>query len=209
MNKAVIFGLGAIIGGTIGSVATYIILNDKYTKEAAEAVKEIKDDMTNELHNGAVITSEEDLREYYIEQLRDLGFKVIEESYYEDDGYYEQVNPVDDEEEEEDEAPIEPNPNPYILSPKEALTSTEDYDIVTIHFYKGDKVFTDTNYDIIDDYSTNLGKCVSDIYNAPSDDGVYVCNEVQSKVYEVLIYDDSYKHAVEGIDDSVDGDMAD
>lgn len=213
MNKGIIFVLGVAVGAAAGAVVTKIILDDKYKKIIASNVTIDPD------HTNCETMTEEDLKEYYIQGLEDLGFAIREveaddADYYEDAGpeYFETVNPVDEEDEEDEEdyndiAPIEPNPDPYILDNLPA-GMLNDFEVTTIHYYKGDNVFTDTEYNIIDSWQSALGKCADDVKSS-NEDSVYVCNEVQNAIYEVLVYDDSYKHAVEGVTDEDLGSMAD
>lgn len=211
MNKGVIFVLGVAVGAAAGAVVTKIILDDKYKKLLASNVTIDPD------HTNCDTMTEEDLKEYYIQGLEDLGFVIKEVEaddvdYYEDAGseYFETVNPIDEEDEEKDDSdisPIEPNPVPYILDHLPA-SMFEQYEVTTIHYYKGDNVFTDTEYNIIDLWQTALGECADQVKSS-KEDSVYVCNEVQDTIYEVLVYDDSYKHAVEGVTDDDLGLMAD
>jgi len=211
MKKGIIFVLGVAVGAAAGAVVTKIILDDKYKKLLSSNVTIDPD------HTDVETMTEEDLKEYYIQGLEDLGFAIREveaddADYYEDAGseYFETVNPVDEEDEEEDDSdisPIEPNPDPYILDnlPSGMLN---DFEVTTIHYYKGDNVFTDTEYNIIDSWQSALGNCADQVKSS-KEDSVYVCNEVQDTIYEVLVYEDSYKHAVEGVTDDDLGSMAD
>lgn len=218
MKKGIIFVLGVAVGAAAGAVVTKIILDDKYKKIIANDNVRLKAAglIPNQDHVGVETMTEEDLKEYYIQGLEDLGFAIreVEEDadYYEDAGseYFETVNPVDEEDEEEDDSdisPIEPNPVPYILEHLPA-SMFEQYEVTTIHYYKGDNVFTDTEYNIIDSWQSALGECADQVKSS-DEDSVYVCNEVQNAIYEVLVYDDSYKHAVEGVTDEDLGSMAD
>lgn len=209
MSKGLIFVFGLVVGAAAGSGVTYIL-----TKRQNEVIeREILD------QKDAISTNREELEAYYIQQLRDLGCQIFNPD--EDEDEYEEfvenynrsrVNPIpdeDDEEEEECPAPIEPNPFPYVID-EDMFDTNDDYSTDTIHYYKGDDTFTTEDYDIIDGITDILGKCVDDIKSSDSD-AVYVRNESQTCDYEVLIFNDSYKHVVEGEEDDEEelGNMAD
>lgn len=213
MNKALIFVGGLVIGGALGSGITYLVCRKKI-KESIEDTKELCD------HKDAITVDEEELRDYYIQQLRDLGVGVYsDEDDIPEDVYatlrHTRVNPLPDYDEDEDEddiyeeddapAPIDPNPFPYIITSDEFDTN-DDYSTSTIHYYKKDQVFTTDDHDIISNPDDFFGRTMSDIENSPLE-AVYVRNELQTCDYEILIFDDTYSHAVEGEDEL--GDMAD
>lgn len=225
MNKPVIFVLGVIVGAGAGTLVTKIILDDKYAKMIDSEIKAVKEGIVKTVDKEtkeAITTTPEDLKAYYIQGLKDLGFGVLEETEYDDYEDYEgddgpdeyftsSVNPVeeddedgDDEEEEEDEedddsdiAPIEPNPDPYVVTKTEAFSS--GYEVSTLHYYKEDGVWTDTDYNFVDNWANCLGMAAKQVVNS-DDESIYIMNETQEAVYEILIYNDSYKHAVEGED---------
>ena len=209
MNKGLIFGLGVVIGAAAGVGVTYFVMKDKVTPVSVDTTpKDYKD---------AISTSPEELCEYYIQQLIDLGFDVREEEVNEDnyDSYiFEEkrtssVNPLEDEEEEDDDdlSPIEPNPEPYEIPGRE-LGQLDDYECETINWYKGDKTMCDDNYDLIDDWQRNIGD-IEDRLMKETADSIYIRNEMQQTDYEVLIFEDSYLHAVEGESSEELGNMAD
>jgi len=210
MNNTGYFLVGAMAGAAIGIGVTYILLK-KENDEEDERLAETR-------HENALEMNEDELRQYYIDQLKDLGIGVIESGDISDDTFdsavseYEKkskVNPIDDdedEEEEEDEGPIEPNPDPYIISEDE-YSNNVDYSSSTLHFYKGDGVWTNDDYEIIDNAADLLGDCC-DICAKSDKEEEYVRSEESMVDYEIRIFDDSYAHAVEGEDEEL-GDMAD
>ena len=78
-------GLIFLLGAAAGSVVTYFLTSDK--KEDRKKDISFKD---------ADHMSEEDLKEYYLEGLRDLGFGI--EERFVDEGSGEKVNPVEGDE---------------------------------------------------------------------------------------------------------------
>lgn len=210
MNKIVIFGIGVLVGAAAGAGITYLCMKDN--------VKTVNVETAPQDYKDAVRTDPEELREYYIQQLIDLGFEVREEEVNEDnyDDYIfekettSRVNPLEEEEDEEDAddlSPIEPNPEPYEIQGRD-LGQIESYDCETINWYKGDHTMCDENYDLIDNWQQHIGH-IEDRLMKENEDSIYIRNEMQQTDYEVLIYEDSYKHAVEGEDPEELGDMAD
>lgn len=218
MNKALIFAGGLVIGAAVGSGITYLIT----MKQVKEGIEETKDSVRRSLsnHEDAISCDADELRDYYIQQLRDLGVGVYdaEEDEVPEDVYRSlhrtRVNPLPDEDDEDEDdiydeddapAPIDPNPFPYIITGDDFDTN-DDYSTCTVHYYKDDKVFTTDDHEIITDPDGLFGRTMEDIKNSPLE-AVYVRNEYQTCDYEVLIFNDSYAHAVEGEDQL--GDMAD
>lgn len=230
MNKLIIFGAGAIVGAAVGVTIT-VFAYQKEKKQWREDLENARKGLVmTEKDEEAIETTPQELAEYYIQQLIDLGVDVsredIEYDEY-DDGYICEtsrkrtslVNPVEEEEsEEEDEdndqedGPIEPNPDPYEISSNE-FGQKEFYDTETIIFYQGDHVMTDSNYEFVDGWEKHVGyiedKLLGMDASKKGQDTLYIRNEVECTDYEVLIYTDSYKHAIEGEDDEPLGDMAD
>lgn len=193
-----------LLGAAAGSVVTYFLTNDK------------KEDRKNDISfKDADHMSEEDLKEYYLEGLRDLGFGI--EERFVDEGSGEKVNPVneywetDDDEDEEDDSdisPVEANPVPYEISTDE-FGRKDDYSSETLSWYKDDITMTDDDDEVIENWKSHVGiERVDDILKDSDADAIYVRNEVEMCDYEILIFRDSYKHAVLGEEDEL-GDMAD
>lgn len=192
-----------LLGAAAGSVVTYFLTSDK------------KEDRKNDISfKDADRMSEEDLKEYYLEGLRDLGFGI--EERFVDEGSGEKVNPVNeywetDDEDEEDDcdiSPVEANPVPYEISTDE-FGRKDDYSSETLSWYKDDITMTDDDDEVIENWKSHVGiERVDDILKDSDADAIYVRNEVEMCDYEILIFRDSYKHAVLGEEDEL-GDMAD
>lgn len=209
MSKIFAFAAGLIIGAAAGTVVTVMAYQKEKKKWMEEADKK---DISTKDRNDMVECTPEELRDFYIDQLRDLGFDVREEdedeeSYISESGSS-SVNPISEKEEDidsEEEGPLEPNPTPYEI-PEHEFGSKEFYDFETIHYYQKDYVMTDSNYEFVDNWQLHIGS-IEDKLNRETSDVIYIRNEVEQTDYEVLIFDDSYKHAVEGEEEL--GDMAD
>lgn len=218
MNKALIFVTGLVVGVVAGTVTTVLCYDHQKKKldSDIDAARKYYIDKLRSIGwevvdtNEIVTESVEEMKDYYIQELHNLGYDMGDYRY--DNSVEEQktiVNPVDDEEEEESEEesdtyPVDPNPDPYEISSREHGTK-EFYDTEVLQYYKGDGQMTDSNYEFIDDWQQHVGY-IEDRLKSETADSIYIRNEVEQTDYEILIYDDSYAHAVEG---EPLGDMAD
>lgn len=212
MTNGVALGLGLLAGAGVGAGVTYILMKDKHEREFADEIVALN-------HEDALRMTADELKSYYLEQLKDLGVDILYKDNIDEDTYQEiksRVNPIDDDEdedeedeEEECEGPLEPNPEPYVIDENE-FGSNDDYSTQTLHFYKEDEVFTDEENEIIDGVGRLLGDTIDDITECEND-SIYIRSETICCDYEILIFDDSYSHAVEGEDEDEEemGDMAD
>lgn len=216
MNKIIIFGAGFLVGAAVGTVVTVFA----YQKEKKKWIEKAADLPTKEEKEDIVVTDTKELADYYIQQLIDLGVEVsredIEYVQY-DDGHTVEtsrtrtslVNPIEEEDEDEaedfEDGPIEPNPDPYEV-PDHEFGNKEFYDSATLQYYKLDHMMTDDNYEMVDDWQNHVGY-IEERLDKEDKDAIYIRNEVEQTDYEILIYNDSYAHAVEGEDEL--GDMAD
>lgn len=208
MSNGVALGLGLLVGAGVGAGATYILMKDKFEHEEIERN-----------HEEALTMTEEELKDYYIEQLRDLGVGIFTDEDIDPKEMERltasRVNPVeeddeDENEDEEDEGPLEPNPEPYVIDEGE-FGENDDYSTQTLHYYKEDGIFTDEDNEVLDGVGRLIGDTIDDISSCEGD-SIYIRSETICCDYEILIFDDSYAHAVEGEEDDDDeelGDMAD
>ena len=212
MNKILIFGAGVVVGVVAGTVTTVLCYDHQRKKKE-------KTEKTEGVYSDYIVTTDaEEMRKFYIKGLRDLGINVwdVDEDgdyvdNFEEEPQQSVVNPVDEDEEQEEESedesdtyPVDPNPDPYEISSREHGTK-EFYDTETLQYYKGDGQMTDANYEFVDDWQQHVGY-IEDRLNSETADSIYIRNEVEQTDYEILIYNDTYAHAVEG---EPLGDMAD
>jgi hypothetical protein len=217
MNKIIIFGAGFLVGAAVGTVVTVFA----YQNEKKKWIEKAADLPTKEEKEKIVSTDAKELADYYIQQLIDLGVEVsredIEYDQY-DDGHTVEtsrtrtslVNPIEEEEDEDEvedleDGPIEPNPDPYEV-PDHEFGNREFYDSATLQYYIFDHTMTDDNYEMVDDWQNHVGY-IEERLDKEVKDAIYIRNEVEQTDYEILIYNDSYAHAVEGEDEL--GNMAD
>lgn len=209
LKAALIFAAGAGVGAGV----TYLIMKDRTLVELSDSER---DEMIGrETQKDAITMSADELRDFYIQGLKDLGFG-IEERFDDDEDEYtgtSRVNPLDEEEEEyednSDPAPIDPNPFPYEISTAEFGDRGEDWSSDTMSWYREDKVMTDDDNEPLETWEKHAGfDGCEKVLSTTQADAVYVRNELEMCDYEILIFNDSYTHAVLGMDEDT-GDMAD
>lgn len=193
-------------GAVVGSLATYYLVREKFRIQADEEIEQIRqlylkkdaDEMAEaRKKEGIVEETEEGLRDYYIQQLRDLGYNIGGD-FADDEEDYEEVNPVEypDTTEQVDES--------------EFFNGFEDYESTSLTLYLKDKVCTDELEDTIPDLERWVGKLDYDSLKAGE---LYFVNHPLMMKVELVVLDQSYKRDVLGEDDEegdyVPGDFAD
>ena len=186
-------------GAIVGSLATYYLVREKFRIQADEEVEQIRqlylkkdaDELADARKNeGIVDETEEGLRDYYIQQLRDLGYNIGGD--FADDEDYEEVNPVEypDTTEQVDES--------------EFFNGFEDYESTSLTLYLRDKVCTDELKDTIPDLERWVGEID---YDSLKPGELYFVNHPMMMKVELVVLDQSYKRDVLG--DYVPGEFAD
>ena len=152
-------------------------------------------------------TSEDELLDYYMDKLRELGvnFSYAEEDASDD---VEEVNPSDEDIPDDDGCAVYPIQKILYDAGK------SDYSKEHLAYYAGDKVFVDVESgEPIDNWKQYLGTDFDfEGTEFKSSDTVYIRNEALESDYEVTIYTGSFAGATGESDDEDDynpGDMAD
>lgn len=211
MNKLIFFVLGA----AVGAGTTYFVMKRKAKKleqTITERDNEDADAMRKRLERAVVgeeieETSEDELLDYYMDRLRELGvnFSYAEEDASDD---VEEVNPSDEDVPDDDGCAVYPIQKILYDAGK------SDYSKERLAYYAGDKVFVDVESgEPIDNWKQYLGTDFDfEGTEFKSSDTVYIRNEALESDYEVTIYTGSFAGATGESDDEDDynpGDMAD
>ena len=211
MNKLIFFVLGA----AVGAGTTYFVMKRKAKKleqTITERDNEDADAMRKRLERAVVgeeieETSEDELLDYYMDKLRELGvdFSYVEENASDD---VEEVNPSDEDVPDDDGCAVYPIQKILYDAGK------SDYSKEHLAYYAGDKVFVDVESgEPIDNWKQYLGSDFDfEGTEFKSSDTVYIRNEALESDYEVTIYTGSFAGATGESDDEDDynpGDMAD
>lgn len=216
MEKLLIF----LFGGAIGAGVSWYFTKRHYEKildQREDLIKDLKaesdlDDMREKLKDNAerlqeemVNCSEEEMIEYYVDQLRNLGLNISYGEDYEESDGSEEVNPTDSDEDD----------SIYEIDQKEYCENNQDFSKEQIEFYDEDTTFVDldTN-EIVEKWKQYFG---NDILNWIEDHNwrkgsLYVRNMALSSDYQIILKETSYAAAngeSEDEDDYNPGDMAD
>lgn len=214
MEKLLIF----LFGGAIGAGVSWYFTKTHYrkildqredlisdlTKESdLDDMREKLKDSAETLHEQMVDCSEEEMIEYYVDQLRNLGLNI---SYGEDyDSDIDEVNPTDSDEDD----------SIYQIDQKEYCEGNTDFSKEQIDFYEGDSTFVDLESDeVVDKWKQYFGP---DILNWIEDHDwrkgtLYVRNMSLSSDYQIILKETSYSAAngeSEDEDEYAPGDFAD
>lgn len=197
MEKLLIF----LFGGAIGAGVSWYFTKTHYrkildqredliadlTKESdLDDMREKLKDNAETLHEQMVDCSEEEMIEYYVDQLRNLGLNI---SYGEDyDSDIDEVNPTDSDEDD----------SIYQIDQKEYCEGNTDFSKEQIDFYEGDSTFVDLeSEEVIDKWKQYFGP---DILNWIEDHdwrkgSLYVRNMSISSDYQIILKETSYSAA--------------
>lgn len=214
MEKLLIF----LFGGAIGAGISWYLTKKHYRKildqredliadltedcELDEMREKLKDN-AEKLREEMVNCSEEEMIEYYVDQLRNLGLNI---SYGEDyDSDIDEVNPTDSDEDD----------SIYQIDQKEYCEENLDFSKEQIDFYEGDSTFVDIESgEVIEKWKQYFGP---DILNWIEDhnwrkETLYVRNMSLSSDYQIILKETSYSAANGESDDEDEynaGDFAD
>lgn len=214
MEKLLIF----LFGGAIGAGVSWYLTKKHYrkildqredliadlTKESdLDDMREKLKDTEETLHEQMVDCSEEEMIEYYVDQLRNLGLNI---SYGEEEEYAgDEVNPTDSDEDD----------SIYLIDQKEYCEGNLDFSKEQIDFYEGDSTFVDIESgEVIEKWKQYFGP---DILNWIEDhnwrkETLYVRNMSLSSDYQIILKETSYSAANGESDDEDEynaGDFAD
>lgn len=214
MEKLLIF----LFGGAIGAGVSWYLTKRHYEKildQREDLIKDLAEDskldeMRDKLKDNAerlqeemINCSEEEMIEYYVDQLRNLGLNI---SYGEDyDSDIDEVNPTDSDEDD----------SIYQIDQKEYCEGNSDFSKEQIDFYEGDSTFVDPeSEEVIDKWKQYFGP---DILNWIEDHdwrngSLYVRNMSLSSDYQIILKETSYSAANGESDDENEyapGDFAD
>ena len=208
MEKLLIFLFGGAIGAGVSWYFTkkhYRKILDQREDLIADLTEDLgsKDESNDIVNSGPIECSEEEMIEYYVDQLRNLGLNI---SYGEDyDNDIDEVNPTDSDEDD----------SIYQIDQKEYCESNMDFSKEQIDFYEGDSTFVDLESgEVIDKWKQYFGP---DILNWIEDhnwrkETLYVRNMSLSSDYQIILKETSYSAANGESDDENEyapGDFAD
>lgn len=200
--------LAFVAGAATGALATYYLTRESFRRQADEEIESVRNiymrreaDEISEMRKkeGIVEATEEELKDYHIACLRDLGVEIMTDEEYES---CEDVNPVDDYEEEEEDGPTEYSELPEEIDESEFYNGWNDYESVTLSLYSKDGVIIDEVEDIVDDTRSYIGDF--NVKDAIVGNNLYFVNHAMMLKIELEVLNQSYKRDVLGEDDEVE-----
>lgn len=188
-------------GAVVGSLATYYIVREGFRKQADEEIEQVREvyrrrDENDIKDNNIHSESQEELIEYYVDRIRELGGDVqIKEEDDEDDDDCEEVNPVEYSDVIEE------------ITESEFMNGFEDYESTCLTLYLQDETYLDETDEFVDDPVRYIGNA-----KITKPGTTYYVDHAMMMKIEVEAIDQSYKRDVIGEvdeDDESIGDFAD
>ena len=213
MNNNFRTSLVFILGLTIGSLATYKIVKDKYAKIAQEEIDSVKETFKEREITKKSKNDEVRIKQAVVSKSENEYKKTVKESkpnIDETEDYREYMNKIN----ENSYAPIdyssisnkkeikkevlEPKTDdcisPYIISPEE-FGAFGDYDMISLTYYS-DKVLTDDRDDLIENIEFTIGEESLNHFGEYEDDSIFVRNESLRTDFEILMDNRLYSDIV-------------
>ena len=201
MNKSVIFFLGIGAGGIIGGVVGFFLAKKKYEHLADEEVKSVKDTFSKYFEHDKVKEDKlnhmpaPETSSVVQEEHKDTPIVDYSARYQSSINGYSSSVPN-----ERDKLPktsvVSGDPaNIFIITPKEFNES--EYNAVTLFYYK-DGVLSNDNYEPLNavEITSMIGDQALDSFGTYGTDSVYVQNDNNKTVYEIILEDDNYTDIV-------------
>lgn len=202
MNKAFIFIAGLVAGASVGALASQQYFKKKYTDEANGAIESVKETFKEERDS---LKEEIDTLKAKFERDEQnrlseaLGTENVEVKFCEEDvEEYKQVvkgtNYASYSETKDDDKDDDEIKGPVVIQ-EEEFGLIEDYDIVTLWWYKDD-VAADGDDEIYEYFMDEVGE--EAIKHFDDSNTVYVQNDQEEKYYEVYKVEDTYENVING-----------
>ena len=194
MNKAIIFIAGLVAGASVGVLASQQYFKKKYSDEADEAIESVKERFKEE--RDALKAKFERVEQNRLSTALDtenVEVKFCEEDVEEYKQVVKGTNYASYSETKDDDEIKGP-----VVIQEEEFGLIEDYDIVTLWWYKDD-VAADGDDEIYEYFMDEVGE--EAIKHFDDSNTVYVQNDQEEKYYEVYKVDDTYENVINGTND--------
>lgn len=182
--------LAFVAGATAGSVATWLIIKEKYAQIAQEEIDSVKEvffkketppepESISEIAEKA--KNKADIMEY-TKKLSNIGYT----------DYSDISSDTNNEKETEKKAMGEEKP--YVISPDE-FGELDDYTEISLTFYS-DQFLTDENDELVEDIERTVGAESLNHFGEYEDDSVFVRNDRLKADFEILLDERKYRDVV-------------
>ena len=201
MNKSVIFFLGIGAGGIIGGVVGFFLAKKKYEHLADEEVKSVKDTFSKYFEHDKVKEDKlnhmpaPETSSVVQEEHKDTPIVDYSARYQSSINRYSSSVPNERDTLPETSVVSGDPANIFIITPKEFNES--EYNAVTLFYYK-DGVLSNDNYEPLNavEITSMIGDQALDSFGTYGTDSVYVQNDNNKTVYEIILEDDNYTDIV-------------
>lgn len=201
MNKSVIFFLGIGAGGIIGGVVGFFLAKKKYEHLADEEVKSVKDTFSKYFEHDKVKEDKlnhmpaPETSSVVQEEHKDTPIVDYSARYQSSINRYSSSIPNERDKLPETSVVSGDPANIFIITPKEFNES--EYNAVTLFYYK-DGVLSNDNYEPLNavEITSMIGDQALDSFGTYGTDSVYVQNDNNKTVYEIILEDDNYTDIV-------------
>lgn len=184
MNNNVKTMITLAIGAGIGSVATVMIMKNKYEQIIQEELYSIRE-------------TRERREKRKEERENPMSDETVIVDYNEIAGIYNQGPMSDDEREAFNlvTTRIKSEEEPYVISIEEFSDEMQHFEKETLLYYMEDGILSDNNDEVIEDISKTIGDEALNSFGMESDDEdiVYIRNEKMGTDYEVIRQHKSYE----------------
>ena len=201
MNKSVIFFLGIGAGGIIGGVVGFFLAKKKYEHLADEEVESVKDSFSKYFEHDKVKEDKlnhmpaPETSSVVQEEHKDTPIVDYSARYQSSINGYSSSVPNERDKLPETSVVSGDPANIFIITPKEFNES--EYNAVTLFYYK-DGVLSNDNYEPLNavEITSMIGDQALDSFGTYGTDSVYVQNDNNKTVYEIILEDDNYTDIV-------------
>jgi len=168
--------IGFLLGGTLGSVVTYIFVKDKFANQAQAEIEEIREYYSNRKPADICEKPEPPMtKEEIFHHISDYDEKVFDLGYWSHHA----------ESGSEDKIPINQD-GPYVISPEE-FGEIAEYSQISLTYYEGDGVLADDGDEMVNNIAETVGNDFQTHFGEYEDDSVFVRNPVKKCDYEILL----------------------
>lgn len=187
MNKLLLFG-AFVVGAAVGSVVTYKFT---YRKLEDDFIDRLNEELDNLQYGDA---SEEDDEPEYKEVVSDLGYDTLDSKRKKEEAKFEHLDRYSRRKiykKEAEKMKDEPLDFPYAISEDDFFNTNNDYEKITLYFYKNDEILLDDAKEIVDNVEELVGNDTFNYFTEPFDpsgspDLVYIRNDKMHCDFEIV-----------------------
>ena len=195
MNKS-LYLLAFVAGATAGSVATWLLVKERYAQIAQEEIDSVKEVFskkeTPKEHESISEIAEKaknkaDIMEY-AKKLNDMGYTNYSDISADTDD--EESNVAEKIDNNDEGKKVMGEEKPYVISPDE-FGELDDYDEISLTFYS-DQFLADDDDELVENVDRVVGAESLNHFGEYEDDSVFVRNDRLKADFEILLDERKY-----------------